>query len=292
MEADRLNPFEYLEPTNIDEVLSMLDRWKNDAKVIAGGTDLIPLMRDRLAAPKCLIDINRLSELDFIKEKENTIHIGALSRLATIENSNLVQEKAPVLADAASQVGSIQIRNVGTIGGSLVNASPAADVAPPLLVREAKVKARTLQGEREIPLSEFFAGVKKTVLRNNELLTEIIVPEKPSHTGESFLKIGKRNALIISIASAATSMTLSNGKCEKVRIALGSVAPTPIRAQKTETFLEGKEVNERTITEASKLVAGDISPITDFRASAEYRREVSNVLVKRVLRKAAEISEK
>ena len=287
-----MKPFEYLEPTNIDEALSMLDRWKDDAKVIAGGTDLIPLMRDKLSAPKYLIDINHLSELEFIKDNGNAIRIGALSRLATVEKSNLVQEKAPVLADAASQVGSIQVRNVGTIGGSLVNASPAADVAPPLLVREAKVKSRTLQGEREIPLSEFFVGVKKTVLRNNELLTEIIVPKKPSHTGESFLKIGKRNALIISVASAAASITLSKTKCDKARIALGSVAPTPVRAQKTEAFLEGKEVNDGSIIEASKLVAGDMNPITDFRASAEYRKEVSNVLVERVLRKAVEMAEK
>jgi carbon-monoxide dehydrogenase medium subunit len=286
MEANALKPFEYFVPADVNEALSLLDRWKDDARVIAGGTDLIPLMRDKLVTPQYVIDINRLSELEYIKETSNGIRIGALTRLRTIETSPLIQQKIPVLAQAATQVGSIQVRNVGTIGGSLANASPAADVAPPLLVCEARVKTKSLNREREIPLSEFFTGVKKTTLGNDELLTDIEVPKIPPRTGGDFLKVGKRNALVISIASAAAIVTLNETGRNKIRIALGSVAPTPIRARKTESFLEERNITDQTINEASELVDSDVSPITDMRASAEYRKEVSKILVRRVLQKA------
>ncbi len=287
-----MNPFEYLEPANVNEALSMLDQWKGDAKIIAGGTDLIPLMRDKIVVPKCVIDISRLSELAFIKKTEDGIHIGALTQLRTIETSPTIKQNAPVLAEATEQVGSIQVRNVGTIGGSLVNASPAADVAPPLLVCEGKVKARSIRGEREILLSEFFVGVKKCVLGADELLTEIVVPKMLPQTGESFLKVGKRNALIISIASAAASIALNETMHSKVRVALGSVAPTPVRALKIEAFLEGTNITEKSIDEASQIVASDISPISDLRASAEYRKEISCILVRRVLQRAFEMAKK
>ena len=287
-----MNPFEYFEPANVNDALSLLDRWKGDAKVIAGGTDLIPLMRSKVVMPKYVIDINRLSELDFIKEAGNIVNIGTLTRLRTLETSALIQETIPVLAEATGQVGSVQVRNTGTIGGSLVNASPAADVAPPLLVCEAKVTATSLHRKREIPLSEFFVGVKKTVLGDNELLTDIAIPKTMPQTGRAFMKIGKRNALIISIASAAASVTLNRPKQGKVRIALGAVAPTPVRARNTESFLDGREITENSIDEASRLVSGDINPVTDIRASAEYRKEISSVLVKRVLQRAVETAQR
>jgi CO/xanthine dehydrogenase FAD-binding subunit len=286
MEASTVKPFEYFAPANVSEALSLLDRWKDEARVIAGGTDLIPLMRDKLVTPQYVIDIDRLSELEYVKETSNGIRIGALTRLRTIEMSPLIQQKIPVLAQAVAQVGSVQVRNVGTIGGNLANASPAADVAPPLLVCEAKVKAKSLNKEREIRLSEFFTGVKKTKLEYDELLTDIEVPKIPPRTGGDFLKVGKRNALIISIASAAALVSLNETGRSKVRIALGSVAPTPIRARKTESFLEERNITDQMIKEASAIVDSDISPITDIRASADYRKEVSKILVRRVLQKA------
>ncbi len=287
-----MNSFEYFEPSTVNDALSLLDRWKGQAKVIAGGTDLIPLMRSRVVTPKCLVDISRLSELEFIKETGDAMNVGALTTLRVLETSALVQETVPILAEAAGQVGSIQVRNAGTIGGSLVNASPAADVAPPLLVYEATVMVRSLHGKREIPLSEFFVGVKKTVLGENELLTDITIPKKTPRTGGGFMKIGKRNALIISIANAAASVTLDRSKQGKVRIALGAVSPTAVRAKNVESFLEGREITEKSIDEASRLVSGDIKPVTDIRASAEYRREISSVLVKRVLQRAVEKAER
>ena len=281
--------FEYFEPTNVDETLSLLNQWKGDVKIIAGGTDLIPMMRDRLVTPKRVIDINKLSELDFIKETTEGIEMGALTRLRTIETSPLIRERMPLLAEAAEQVASIQVRNVGTIAGNLVNASPAADLAPSLLVLDAIVRSRRTGGRRETPLSEFFTGVKETVLGNDELVTNIFVPRMLPDTGGAFLKVGKRSALIISTASAASAITLKHGK-NKVRVALGSVAPTPVRAREVEDFLESHEISEKTIKEASDLVPNDISPITDHRSTAEYRKEVSKVLTKRALTKAFEMA--
>ncbi len=285
-----MRPFEYLEPTSIDEALLMLNQRKNEAKVMAGGTDLMPLMRDKIIVPKCIVDINRLSKLEFVRESENEIRIGALTRLRTIEASLLIQERLPVLAEAAERIGSIQVRNVATIGGNLVNASPAADMAPPLLVYEAAVRLRSKTGQREIPLSEFFVGVKKVAIGDDELLTDIIVPKPSHHTGGGFLKIGNRNALTISIASAAACVTLEKPKRCKVRIALGSVASTPVRARKAEALLEGQDITDRAIREASEQVIEEIDPISDLRASAEYRREISKVLVKRTLSKAVEMT--
>jgi len=284
-----LRHFEYFEPRDVDETLSLLNQWKGDAKIIAGGTDLIPLMRDRLVTPKRVIDINKLSELEFIKETDEGIDIGALTRLRAIETSPLVRERIPLLAEAAEQVASIQVRNVATIAGNLVNASPAADMAPSLLVHEARVRTRRTEGKREITLSKFFAGVKETVLEKDELVTNIFVPKMLADTGGAFLKVGKRSALIISTASAASAITLIHGK-SKVRVALGSVAPTPVRARKTEDFLESHEISEKTMKEAADLVTNDISPITDHRSTAEYRKEVSKVLTKRALTKAFEMA--
>ena len=281
--------FEYFDPRDVDETLSLLNQWKGDAKIIAGGTDLIPLMRDRLVKPNRVIDINKLSELEFIKETDEGIEIGALTRLRAIETSPLVRERIPLLAEAAEQVASIQVRNVGTIAGNLVNASPAADMAPSLLVHEAKVRTRRTGGKREIALSSFFTGVKETVLENDELVTDIFVPKMVAHTGGAFLKIGKRSALVISTASAASLITLNHGR-NNVRVALGSVAPTPVRARGVEDFLESHEITQKTIKEASDLVPNDISPITDHRSTAEYRKEVSKVLTKRALTKAFEMA--
>ncbi len=281
--------FEYFEPRDVDETLSLLNQWKGDAKIIAGGTDLIPLMRDRLVTPNRVIDINKLSELEFIKETDEGIEIGALTRLRAIETSPLVRERIPLLAETAEQVASIQVRNVGTIAGNLVNASPAADMAPSLLVHEAKVRTRRTGGKREIALSSFFTGVKGTVLENDELVTDIFVPKMVAHTGGAFMKIGKRSALVISTASAASSITLNHGR-NNVRVALGSVAPTPVRARGVEDFLESHEITQKTIKEASDLVPNDISPITDHRSTAEYRKEVSKVLTKRALTMAFEMA--
>jgi CO/xanthine dehydrogenase FAD-binding subunit len=287
--VDSLRHFEYFEPRDVDETLSLLNQWKGDAKIIAGGTDLIPLMRDRLVTPNRVIDINKLSELEFIKETDEGIEIGALTRLRAIETSPLVRERIPLLAETAEQVASIQVRNVGTIAGNLVNASPAADMAPSLLVHEAKVRTRRTGGKREIALSSFFTGVKETVLENDELVTDIFVPKMVAHTGGAFMKIGKRSALVISTASAASSITLNHGR-NNVRVALGSVAPTPVRARGVEDFLESHEITQNTIKEASDLVPNDISPITDHRSTAEYRKQVSKVLTKRTLTKAFEMA--
>ncbi|MEM1686891.1 MAG: xanthine dehydrogenase family protein subunit M, partial [Zestosphaera sp.] len=200
-----------------------------------------------------------------------------------------IREKLPVLAEAASMLGSWQIRNMATVGGNLCSASPAADSAPPLLVHEAKIKLTSIEGTREIPITEFFTGPRKTVMYKTELLHEIVVPYDADFAKSySYVKVGRRNSFTLSVVAIAAVLKIRNKRIEDVRIALNAVAPTPVRARSVESFLKGKEVRSDVIEGASELVLNDISPISDVRASAEYRKHISRVLVKDALLKALE----
>lgn len=281
-----MKEFEYTRPNDVDEALGLLGRVAEGAKILAGGTDLIPLMRENLVKPRHIIDISNLHDLDFIKQEDDMIRIGAATKMRTIERSATVQSKIPMLAEAAQLVGEIGVRNIATIGGNLVNASPAADSAPPLLTLDASVKIRKLNGERMIRLEKLFVHVKKTTLMPDELMTEVQVPIPPAKSGGYFLRLAKRGGNIISIVSAAAFLTLKGNVCSIARIAMGSVAPTPIRIPEAEKVLEGSEPTEERIRTAAERAAGSIKPISDVRASAEYRRETSKILAARVLEEA------
>jgi carbon-monoxide dehydrogenase medium subunit len=285
-----IKPFEYLAPSSLVEALSDLERVGNEAKIIAGGTDLVPSLKLRLTEQKYIIDLSRVKELDFIESSNGQLRIGALTKHSALERSPHVREAAYVLAEAASQIGSSQIRNMGTVGGNLANASPCSDTATPLLALEADVKLVNSSSERAVSLQSFFTGVKKTVLQSDELLTEIRVPVQSQETGAAFIKVGRRSGPELAIVSSAAAVTLGNHTCEGVRIALGSVAPTPFRAKKAESFLTGRALDEESIREASEIASEEISPISDVRASAEYRREITKVIVEMVIKKAIERS--
>jgi carbon-monoxide dehydrogenase medium subunit len=284
-----LPTFEYHRATTLHEALDLLDRYGSEAKLLAGGTDLIVKMRDGLIKPKHLIDISELGELKFIEEDKDTIRIGALTPLSEIETSPLVRRWAPVLCRAVEMMSCWHIKNSGTIGGNLCNASPAADTAPPLLVLGAELKIAGKDYERKVSIEEFFKGPGMTVMGLNELLTEIIVSKMREGAGTSFQKLSQREGALAIVSSCALAF-LCDDRVEDVRIALGAVAPTPVRAKHAEEILRGKELSKALIREASKEVLKDISPITDVRGSKWYREEMSVVLTRRALLEAIEVA--
>ena len=287
MEAEvrPLPKFDYLAPSSLSEVLRLLKDYQGRARVLAGGTDLLVRLKKRLASADVIVDVNGIPELSYIESVDDHLHIGALTRLAHVKESPVVQEKASALAQAISVMASPPIRNRGTIGGNLCNSSPAADTAPPLLVLDASVKLQKLDGERIVSLSQFFVGPEENVVRADEILTEVIIPLQEGHTAA--VKLGRRKAFTLSVVSAAAYAEAHDGKFGEVRLALGAVAPTPIRGLRVEKALRGEDVSREVIEKSAELVRREIKPITDVRASAEYRMEMSYILTKRVLERVA-----
>ena len=281
-----MNEFEYLRPNDLDETLTVLARCGAKAKVLAGGTDLVLLLQQGLVKPSHIIDISTIPELNFIREENGYVKIGAATKMRDIETSRIVRAKIPMLAEDAQLLGEIGVRNMATIGGNLANASPAADTAPPLLVLDASVKVRKAQSERTIKLSDFFLNVKKTVLAPEELLTEVTIPIPPHKTGGAFFRLAKRGGNVISIVSAAALIGLNGKTCSVARIAMGSVAPTPIRIKSAEKLLEGAEPTEKAIHAAAQKASEEIRPISDIRASAEYRKETGRVYARKAMEEA------
>lgn len=283
MEAEvrPLPKVEYMAPSSLKEACHLLKEYQNKARLLAGGTDLIPKMKKRAITAEIIIDLNRIPGLSGIEIRGDRLHIRGLTRLAEIKESPLVKEKAPALAQAIGLMASPPIRNRATIVGNLCTASPAADTAPPLLVLDALVKMESIRGERIVPLSEFFLGPEKTVKRPDEILTEVIIPVQEGNS--AFMKLGRRKAFTLAVVSAAAFVRTRKGKFEEVRVALGAVAPIPMRGRKVEEALKGSEVNEQKIVQAAERVREEVSPITDVRASAEYRKDMSYVLTKRIL---------
>ena len=277
-----LKEFNYLIPQTVAEAASLLAGHKEEAKIIAGGTDLLVMMKERTITPKYVINIKSISAVDFVKwdEKEG-LSIGALTKVSTIANSDVIKEKCFSLYEAAESFGTTQVRNMATIGGNICRSSPSADLVPPLLAFDAEVKLVGAGGERVVPLESFFLGPGENVLKN-EILTEIRVQPPKGLYGTAFKKLG-RSSEDLAKANCAVRIVVTDGKCEDVRIALGAVAPTPIRAKKAEQALKGKKINAKAIDEAAAKVAEDIAPITDVRSNVEYRTYVSQILVKRLI---------
>ncbi|MGC8953265.1 FAD binding domain-containing protein [Desulfurococcus amylolyticus] len=278
--------FEYYEPGSLKEVFEILEKLGNAAKILAGGTDLLVKMKTRQVEPKALVNIKRIKELKGIVDEGDRIRIGALTTLRELEESSLIAMHLPALHDAVKQMASIQIRNMATIGGNLCNASPAADTAPPLLVHEALVKTASIEGERIIPITEFFKGPGLTVLKPTELLVEIIVNKE--NGSSAFSKMG-RTAMDLAIASVAIYLKTRGDVVEDVRVAAGAVAPTPIRCPRTETMLKGRMINEVSV-ELVRVIEEEVKPISDVRATAEYRRHLVKILAYDVFHKAVERS--
>jgi len=283
----RLPKFNYLAPATLDEVLSLLSRYKGRAKVIAGGTDFVPkLKRREIGAPDYVIDLKTIPGLDNIKYDVSGLSLGALVTIGAVENSAIIGEKFGILAQAARSMASPQVRNRGTIAGNICNAVPSADSAPALLTLGAKLKLISRKGERTVGIEDFFTGPSQTALADDEILQEIQIPHPPPNSQGVYLKLTPRRAMDLAIVGVAAVVTAQDGVCQDIRIALGAVAPTPIRAKEAEAILKGQKLDDALIEKAAKTAAGQSRPIDDHRASAEYRRDMVEVLVKRAIKQA------
>jgi len=280
-----LPSFSLHRPKTLREAMELLEKLE-EAKPVAGGTDLLLLLRDGACKAKHLVDLSAIGELKYIGECDGEIRIGAATTHNSVLQSSLIVEKAPALRDACACIGSVQIRNLGTIGGNLCNASPAADASSPLLTLDATVEIASHTGSRSIPLYKLFAGPKLNSLQPNEVLTEIRFPVPPEGAGMSFQKLGRRKGYTISVVNAAAYLELDGDSCRKAQVALGSVAPTPLRLRSLEERLKDQKLTEQLIDETTSACYELVSPVDDIRASAEYRRKMSCVLMKRALSEA------
>jgi len=281
-----MNTPEYLAPHTLAEALETLGKQPVGVQLIAGGTDLIPQMRSRLVEPALLVDL-RLLDLDGIEIGEDGIRIGASATHTDILESDLLAEYCPALVEAAANIAGPPIRNRGTLAGNLVNASPAADLVPPLLIYDSSAVLASAGKERIVPLVDFFTGPGETVLSPDEILTEIHIPPVPPKSTSKFIKLGKRKAMAIAVVSVATRLTLNEAdNILTARIALGSVAPIPMRALQAEAAMEGQPPSVALFTEAGQIAKTESSPISDIRASGDYRKKMVAVLTRRALEAA------
>lgn len=284
----RIKSFDYKTANSLTDAIAMLDQAGPDARMLAGGTDLVLNMKKKRILPSTLISLHPSIDLAYVKEKNGLIHIGALAKHADLAVHPLLEKQISILCQAVGLIGSWQVRNIGTIGGNICNASPAADSAPPLLALDAEVVIATREGEKIVPLTSFFIGPAQTVMKPNEILKEIQIrkPERPS--AGCYLKLRRRKAVDISLAGVAFQAQTdpSGRKLEQVKIALGGVAPTPIRARDAETCLKGVSIDnalEKVPACAKKAVLA-AKPIDDVRASADYKRTIVDVFVQRAAR--------
>lgn len=279
--------FEYLEPATIEEAVSLLTKYNGRAKVIAGGTDLLVQMRQKVIRPDYVVDIINIPGLDYINyDEEQGLRIGALTTIRSLEKSAELCQRYTVISQASSQLGSVAIRNMGTLGGNLCNAAPSAETAPALIGLSAKARIVGPDGERVVPLEDFFTGPGTTVLRTAELLVEIQVPVLPPRTKGVYLKHAIRGAIDLAIVGVAIITTLEpeTKVCEHIKVVLGAVAPTAMRAKKTEELIRGKRIDDTLINESAESASTEARPISDVRASAWYRTEMVKVLTRRALR--------
>jgi carbon-monoxide dehydrogenase medium subunit len=275
--------FEYLEPNTLEEAVAILSKYGDEAVVLAGGTDLFVKMKQALIEPKYVV---RIKQPNFIDEKPDGVHVGAATKLRTIEKSDVIVTKFPALYEAVKLIGSVQIRCMATIGGNLCNASPAADTAPPLMVLAAKLKILGTHGVRTVPVEDFFLGPGKSVLSKAEILTEVHIPYQRERTGMSFVRLSRASMDIAKISIAALLALDESKKVSAARIALGSVAPTPVMAHEAEKLLIGNSFSKETVSRVAEKAADEIRPITDIRGTAEYRKQVACVIARDALESA------
>ena len=277
-----MNRYGYYQPETLDEAFR-LKKTIPESIYISGGTDLMVRIKKRELRPRALISLRSIPNFSGIKNGK-IIRIGAMTSISDVLKNSLLHEKYPVLIQAAKELGSVQIRNIATIGGNLCNGSPAADMAPPLLVLEAKVRLQSGQKSRDLPLEKFFLGPGETGLSPGEILTGILLEPPEQNTKTIFLKKG-RTRMDLAVASVAAQIRTEGDRCLRARIAAGSVAPTPVRLFEVEALLEEAALSRELLTEAQQLAAKSVSPITDVRSTADYRCLLVGVLVKRALEK-------
>lgn len=281
--------FELLQPRSLAEALELKRDYAERAKILAGGTDLLVLLKDGKIKTEAVMSLRHLRELNFIRAEESGVTLGALASHSAVAASSVIRERFPDLAEACAQVGAAQIQNLGTVGGNICNASPAADTAPPLLLMDALLTLASARGgERRIPIHDFFLGPRQTVLQADEILKEIFIPRISGRRGATYLKLGRRQAMEIAIVGLGVAIHL-NGSDQVVsecRVAMGSVAPTVVRARDAEKILRDREITNELVDEVAAVAADAARPISDVRASAQYRLDMIRVLCRQATQAA------
>jgi carbon-monoxide dehydrogenase medium subunit len=283
-----MTPFEYRTPKSLKEVHANLKEFGSDAKLVAGGTALIIMMKQRLVRPSCLISLRSVRGLNGIELQNGGLRIGGLATHRQLETSPLIRRRLPVLAETYHHVATLRVRNMATVGGGLAHADPNQDPPPSLIALGATLKATSANGSRVIPMDEFFKDYYETVLNPDELITEVMVPKLPPNSGAAYIKFLPRTADDYATVSAAAVLTLdkSNKTVADVRIALGSVGVTPIRATAAEAVLRGQPLKAEAFAEAGEKAKEAVDPISDFRGSAGYKKDMAAVFVRRALEQA------
>ena len=280
-------PFNYLVPNSLDEAVALLAEHGDDAKILAGGHSLIPAMRFRLASPEILIDINRIPDLEYIREEDGHLAIGALTREAALEESVLIGEKYPLLADTARVIADPLVRNLATVGGNLAHADPANDHPATMLAYGASVVARGSAGSRSIAIDDFFVGLFENALGSDEILAEIRIPTPPPSSGGAYLKL-ERKVGDYAVSAVAVQLTLEGDTVRAARIGLTNVNPVPMRATAAEAELVGKVASAEVLEASGRAAAAECDPSADLRGSVDYKRDLTRVLTKRAIRRAIE----
>jgi carbon-monoxide dehydrogenase medium subunit len=276
--------FEYLKPSSISEAITLLQQHGEDAKLLAGGQSLVPMMKLRIARPRYLIDIHRIADLNYIREQAGQIRCGAMIRHVQIEESELIRARAPMICEAAGTIGDAQVRNRGTLGGGLVEADPSGDYGAVVLALNAQLKCAGPRGERVIPAADFFTFAYTTALESDEILTEVIFPVPDSNSAGVYLKL-ERVAGDFAIAGAAVQMGLDqNGVCNMVGVGVTGAGTVPQKAFSVESLLQGKKIAPELIDEAGRLIQEGAEPIEDTRGSAAYKKKALGAILRKALR--------
>jgi carbon-monoxide dehydrogenase medium subunit len=283
-----MNPFSYLAPETLEEVLTLLHEHGENAKILAGGTALIIMMKQRLVLPDVLISLGRVRDLDFVAQEDGVLRLGGLLTHRAAELAAPVRTRVPILADTYHQVATIRIRNMATVAGSLAHADPNQDPPVTLLALDAQVRLASTQGQRDIALTDFFTDYYETVRQPDELLTEVRVPLPQPHTGSAYCKFLPRSADDYATVGVAATVRVhpATGACEDCRIAMGSVGVTPLRAPAAEDLLRGQQRTDALLQEAAAAAQQVTDPIGDTRGSADYKRAMAGVFVRRALAQA------
>jgi carbon-monoxide dehydrogenase medium subunit len=283
-----LRRFEMALPETVEECLRVLGERGGDAKVVAGGTDLLPQLKNALLKPRTVVDLSGVAPLKSLLADKGGLRVGAAVSARALELDKRVRAGYTALAESGALIGSVQVRNLATVGGNLCNAAPSADMAPPLIALEAEAVIAGPKGHRRVPLADFFKGVRSTVLAADELLVELAIPAPGPRSGGPYLRHTPRRELDIAVVGVASQLTLSDGVCRKARIALAAVAPVPLRATAAERALEGQPVTADRIAQAAELAVQTARPISDQRGSADFRRHLVRTLTRRTLTTALE----
>jgi CO/xanthine dehydrogenase FAD-binding subunit len=281
-----MKAFGYVVAKDVGHAVALLGEHGAKAKILAGGTDLLVELKHALHNPEMIVDISRLRELKNIAIADDGLHIGALATSAEIMSSPIIRAMFPALVEAAHSIGAVQTRNLGTLGGNLVTCVPSMDSGPALIALEASVTVAGTEGQRRMPLADLFVGPRKTSLKPGDLLVDIVIAKENLGKPTAFEKFGLRKGQALALVNVGASFWVERDKFVAPRIALGAVAPTVIRAPKAEAYLDGRKISAEAMAEAGRIAATEAKPISDFRASADYRRDLVAVLVKRALANA------